>query len=180
MCRKKVSVILVVVVLLSSLRLLAQTAVPSPRSLVSLRSIASVQRKVNLNPLSQAVQRKPAPKVVRPKAPQPEPCWKVAGISPEAMARRRSIEQETHERVRQICADSSLSDQQKREQIRAVRQAANQEILGLTTQEQRAALKQCNQERAEEHAAAHPPTHLPRPASPNPRPRPAGPCGDMH
>lgn len=179
MHRKETSFTVIFGIVLSSLGLLAQHALPSQEPPVTLRLIASLQRKVNLGQLSQAVQRKTASKVVRPKAPQPEPCWKVAGISPEAMARRRSIEQETHERVQQICADSSLSDEQKREQIRAVRQAANQDILGLTTPEQRAALKQCNQERAKEHAAAHPVAPLPRPALPNPHPHPTGPCGDM-
>lgn len=180
MHQKKASLIVILGIFLNSLGLWGQLGLPSQEPVATLHSIASLQQKANPARLSSAVQRRSVAKVVHPKTPQPEPCWKVAGISPEAMDRRRSIEQETHERVRQICGDSSLSDQQKREQIQATRQAANQEILGLTTQEQRAALKQCNQERAEEHAATHPATHLPRPASPNPHPRPAGPCGDMH
>ncbi len=139
-----------------------------------LPPIALQQRKV-----LRSLGKKSLPRGVHAKAPQPEPCWKVAGISPEVIARRRSIEQETQARVRQICADSSLSDQQKRQEIRRLRQAASQESLSLTTLEQRAAMKQCNEERAAQHAHPHPVAHLPRPVMPNPRPHPTGPCGQM-
>lgn len=141
----------------------------------NMHKIASQQRRIGQP--AQTVQYRPLQRVAHPKPPQPEPCWKVAGISQETMARRRSIEQQTHQRVRQICANSSLSDQQKREQIQEVRKAANEEILGLTTPEQRAALKQCNQERAQQHAASHPAAQLPRPLVSNPHPHPGGPCG---
>jgi hypothetical protein len=129
--------------------------------------------------LKAAPQRRVMPRIVHPKAPQPEPCWKVAGISPEVMARRRSIEQETRERVRQICADSSTSDQQKHQEIREVRKTAAQEIQGLTTPEQREAVKQCTQERAEQHAAAHPVARAPHPSAPNAHPGPSGPCSGI-
>ena len=124
-------------------------------------------------------QRRVTPRIVQPKAPQPEPCWKVAGISPEVMARRRSIEQETRERVRQICADSSTTDQQKRQEIRKLRKAAAEEIQGLTTPEQREAVKQCNQERAQQHAATHPVAGAPHSPAPNAHPRPSGPCSSI-
>jgi hypothetical protein len=138
------------------------------------RPIALQQRKV-----IRSFGKKSLPKTVHAKAPQPEPCWKVAGISPEVIARRRGIEQETQARVRQVCADPSLSDQQKRQEIRRLRQAASQESLSLTTPEQRAAVKQCNEERAAQHAQPHPVAHLPRPVMPNPRPHPTGPCGEI-
>lgn len=143
-----------------------------------LRQVAR-QYKTPLGKLGKAAQRRSLPKAVRPKAPQPEPCWKVAGISPDVIARRRAITQETQARVRQICADSSLSDQQKRQEIRRVRQAASAESQNLVTPEQRAAVKQCNQERAAAHAHPHPVVRLPRPGIPRPEPHPTGPCGEL-
>lgn len=143
-----------------------------------LRLVAQ-QYKTPLGKLDKAAQRRSIPKAVHPKAPQQEPCWKVAGISPDVIARRRAIAQETQSRVRQICADSSLSDQQKRQEIRRVRQAANEESQNLATPEQRAAVKQCNQERAAAHAHPHPVARLPRPTMPRPEPHPTGPCGEL-
>lgn len=143
-----------------------------------LRLVAQ-QYKTPLGKLGKAAQRRSIPKAVHPKAPQPEPCWKVAGISPDVIARRRAIAQETQARVRQICADSSLSDQQKRQEIRRVRQAASEESQNLVTPEQRAAVKQCNQERAAAHAHPHPVARLPRPGIPRPEPHATGPCGEL-
>jgi hypothetical protein len=139
-----------------------------------LRYTAALQHKTILGP-SKSAQHKAVLKTA-PRRPQQEPCWKEAGISPEAIARQKTIVQETQARVREICA-SSAPDEEKRQQIRDVRRAANQEIQGLTTPERRAALKQCNQQRAEQRG--HSVARLPRPAMPNARPQATGPCGEM-
>jgi len=173
MATRKLAFVLLAAVLLASPCLMGESAQGATAPL-PLRPTALQQRKV-----IRSFGKKSLPKTVHAKAPQPEPCWKVAGISPEVIARRRGIEQETQARVRQVCADPSLSDQQKRQEIRRLRQAASQESLSLTTPEQRAAVKQCNEERAAQHAHPHPVAHLPRPVIPNPRPHPTGPCGNM-
>ena len=102
--------------------------------------------------------------------PQQPPCWQVAGISKSAIEQRRAIEQNTKSQVASVCADSSLTVQQKRAKIKEIRQQAHQEIDGVITPEQQQQLKACNAERAAVH---------PAPAAP---PHPAGgsgPCGEM-
>src|SRR5262249_29476879 len=47
-----------------------------------------------------------------------EPCWEQAGISKSVMEQRRSIQESTRSRVREVCSEPNLSEQQKREKIR--------------------------------------------------------------
>ncbi len=77
-----------------------------------------------------------------------KPCWEVAGISKSAIAERRRIEQETRSQVQSMCNDSSLNEQQKREQIREIRQQSHQQIEALISPQQQEALKACQKERA--------------------------------
>ncbi len=71
-----------------------------------------------------------------------KPCWEVAGISKSAIADRRRIEGAV------MCNDSSLNEQQKREQIREIRQQSHQQIEALISPQQQEALKACQKERA--------------------------------
>ena len=63
-----------------------------------------------------------------PKSPHPhqEPCWQVAGIPKSAMEQRRAITRATTSQVESVCADSSLTQQQKRDKIRQIH-----EVLGI-------------------------------------------------
>jgi len=107
------------------------------------------------------------PKTTRP---HQEPCWQEAGISKAAMDQRKQIQQNARSQVEAVCADSSLTLQQKQQRIREIHQQAHQESEALITPEQQQAMKACQQSRAS--AAPHP--SVPHPAHPA-----TGPCGEM-
>src|SRR2546426_9503391 len=94
------------------------------------------------------VHNKSTAPVARMQATHEKPCWEVAGISKSAIAERRRIEQETRSQVQSMCNDSSLNEQQKREQIREIRQQSHQQIEALISPQQQEALKACQSERA--------------------------------
>ena len=83
--------------------------------------------------------------------PRQEPCWQEAGISKGAMQERKSIEQSTRSEVQSVCANSSLTPQQRREQIRSIRERSHQQIDALISPQQREALKTCQQSRGKGH-----------------------------
>jgi hypothetical protein len=83
--------------------------------------------------------------------PKQEPCWQEAGISKGAMQQRRSIEQSTRAEVQSLCANGSLTPQQRREQIRAVRERSHQQLDALISPQQREAVKTCQQSRGKGH-----------------------------
>ncbi len=87
-------------------------------------------------------------RVGRQTAPKQPPCWQEAGISKSSMERRHAIEQETRARVESVCADPALNDQQKRQEIRQIRQQAHQEEQGLITPQQQQALRECQMARS--------------------------------
>jgi len=102
--------------------------------------------------------------------PRQVPCWQQAGISKSTMDQRKQIQQDTRSQVEAVCADSSLTPQQKAAKIREIRQQAHQESEALITPEQQQAMKACQQERA-----ANAPPH---PAAPHPPHVAVGPCGE--
>src|ERR1700747_3844372 len=55
--------------------------------------------------------------VAHPPNQRQEPCWQVAGISKSAMEQRRSIQQKTRSEVEAVCAESSLTPQQRQQKI---------------------------------------------------------------
>jgi len=67
------------------------------------------------------------------------------------MEQRWSFERETHSQVEAVCSNSSLTPQQKREQVRDIRQQAHQKMEGMITPEQEKALTACQQQRGEGH-----------------------------
>jgi len=79
--------------------------------------------------------------------PRQEPCWQVAGISKSAMEKHKSLEQSAHSQVQAVCADSSLTPQQKREKIREIHEQTRQQAESLFTPQQHQALKACREER---------------------------------
>ena len=81
------------------------------------------------------------------KRPQVEPCWEVAGVSKAAIQQRRMITQQTRQQVEAVCANSSLSIQQKRQQIQQIHQRERQEIEALITPAQQEAIRSCQQGR---------------------------------
>jgi len=101
--------------------------------------------------------------------PRQEPCWKVVGISKSAIEQRKSIEQNLHSQIQAVCADSSLTAQQKQAKIHELRQQAHQQLEGLITPQQQEALKACREQRGLEHAGGG--THHGGSGM--------GPCGEM-
>lgn len=80
-----------------------------------------------------------------------EPCWQEAGISKSAMQERRSLEQSARAEIQSVCASSSLTPQQRREQIRAIHERTRQQVEALISPQQREALKACQQARNKAH-----------------------------
>ena len=93
-----------------------------------------------------------------------EPCWQVAGISKSANEQRKSILQNERSQVQSLCANSSLTAQQRSEQIHQIHQQAKQQIDGLISSSQLQSLHSCQASRG----SAHPSTS-----------HAGGPCGEL-
>jgi hypothetical protein len=91
--------------------------------------------------------------VARSPHPRQPPCWEEAGISKSAMEQRRAIQQRTRSEVEAVCAESSLSPQQRQEKIRQIHQSAKQQLDALVTPQQMEAMKSCQMSR--NHGGAH-------------------------
>jgi len=79
--------------------------------------------------------------------PRQEPCWKQAGISPSVMEQHHAIELDRRSQVETVCQNSSLTPQQKQQQVREIRQQAQQKMDALITPEQQSTLHACQQQR---------------------------------
>ncbi len=97
-----------------------------------------------------------------------EPCWEQAGVSKAAMEQRRGIERSTKAQFESVCADSTLTAQQKHAKIREIREHARQEMEALVSPEQREAIRSCQKARNGER---HPGGGMHRGGE--------GPCGEM-
>ena len=97
-----------------------------------------------------------------------EPCWKQAGISQSVMEQRHSVERDAHSQVESVCQNSSLTPQQKQEQVREIRQQVQQKLDALITSEQQSTLHACQQQRGANGSSHERQTR-----------RGAGPCGNM-
>lgn len=80
-------------------------------------------------------------------APRQEPCWREAGVTKAAIEQRRAIEQNARAEIQSLCANSSLTPQQRREQIRAIRERSREQVDALISPQQREAIKSCQQAR---------------------------------
>jgi hypothetical protein len=88
------------------------------------------------------VATKPTPK------PRLEPCWEVTGVAKSAIEQRRTITQQARQEVEAVCANSSLSIRQKRQQIQQIHQRERQEIDAIISPAQREAMRACQEQRA--------------------------------
>jgi len=98
--------------------------------------------------------------------PRQEPCWQVAGISKSAMQQRRAVTQQARREVEAVCANSSLSAQQRREQIQQIHERERQQAEALISPAQQDAMRSCQQGRNPGHGGGHVGGH-------------EGPCGEM-
>lgn len=100
-------------------------------------------------PVPRIGRKQPLPTTARhPKAPRQEPCWQEAGVTKATMEERRSIEQSSRAEIQSVCDNSSLSPQQRREQIRSIHQRTSQQVNALISPQQREEIKSCQQARA--------------------------------
>jgi Spy/CpxP family protein refolding chaperone len=89
----------------------------------------------------------------QPHQPQPNrsgrqiPCWQQAGIPKGALERHAAIDREARSQMANVCSNTSLTPQQKHQQIHEIRQQAKQRMEALATPEQRQAFFSCRQER---------------------------------
>ena len=89
------------------------------------------------------------------KPPQQEPCWEVAGVSKSALQERRAIAQHARQEVEALCGNSSLSIQQKRQQIQQIHQRERQEIEAIITPAQQEAMRSCQEQRHPVRSGGH-------------------------
>jgi hypothetical protein len=82
-----------------------------------------------------------------------EPCWQQVGVSKDVIDQRKAVELDTHSQVQAVCADSSLTDPQKKQKIHEIHQESKQKVAGLMTEEQQQELQSCQKERAANHLA---------------------------
>ena len=85
--------------------------------------------------------------------PKKEPCWEVAGISKASMEERRALNRQAKAEVDSVCANSSLTLQQKHEEIRAIHEREKQQAQSLVTPQQQEALRACQESRG--HGGGH-------------------------
>ena len=97
-----------------------------------------------------------------------EPCWQQVGISKDVIDQRDAIQQDTHSQVQSVCADTSLTERQKKQKIREIHQEAKQKMSGLISEEQQQQIEACHKERAGNSPVA---TGAKHPVD--------GPCGEM-
>jgi len=127
-------------------------------AVISLFSFAS---------LAAAQVNNPNPQYPKAAHVKQEPCWQQVGISKEVIDQRDAIQQDTHSEIQSVCADSSLTPQQKNQKIREIHQEAKQKMSGLISAEQQQQLEACRKERAGNY-----------PASAGAKHAGTGPCGD--
>lgn len=115
----------------------------------------------------------------RPVRVRVEPCWQQVGIAKSAIEERAAVARETKMQVEAVCADSSLTPQQRQQKIREIRMLARQKTEALITPQQQQALTACQKERAASHPAAPAVHHasLGPCGEPLPATRPNGPPG---
>jgi Spy/CpxP family protein refolding chaperone len=81
------------------------------------------------------------------------PCLQQAGLDRSAVEQLRSIQHDARSQVEGVCSNSSLSPQQKRQQVQEIHQQAHQKIEGLITPEQQKALAACRQQHSGNRAS---------------------------
>jgi hypothetical protein len=93
-----------------------------------------------------------------PASQKTEPCWEQAGISKSIMEQRKSIQESTRSQVQAVCSETNLSEQQKREQIRQIRQAGQEKVNAMISPAEREQLEACQRARrpSSPHTGSHP------------------------
>jgi hypothetical protein len=120
--------------------------------------------------VQQPVPMHPGPMARSPQPHQP-PCWQEAGISKAAMDQRAAIQRRTRSEVEAVCAETSLTPQQRQQKIRQIHEQAKQEMDALVSPQQMESLKSCQMSR--NHGGGHPGVAHPSVGGGH------GPCGEL-
>ena len=147
---------------------------PSLRACLLIIPLVAISRQASAQSLPVHIpEPTPGRPVTAAHPPQPHqpPCWEVAGISKSAMEQRQAIQQRTHAEVEAVCADPSLTQQQRQQKIRQIHEQAKQELDALVSPQQMEALKSCQE--ARNHGGSHPAPGHPSAGAGH------GPCGEM-
>ena len=94
-----------------------------------------------------------SPAQTEPARRRGEPCWQQAGIERSVVEQVRSIGSEARSKVESVCSSSSLTPQQKRQQVQEIHQQATLKREALVTVDQRKAFMACQQGRSGSHAS---------------------------
>jgi len=99
-----------------------------------------------------------APSTTTTPPPQARPghqenCFQQAGLERSVMEQIRSVVHDTHTQIDGVCSTSSLTPQQKNQQVREIREKAMQERESLMTADQRRTVTACQQARRANHPA---------------------------
>jgi len=86
------------------------------------------------------------------KAPKQEPCWETAGVTKAALQQRRALSRQARQEIEAVCANSSLSIQQKRQEIQQIHQRERQEVDAIITPTQQEAMRSCEEQRHGVHS----------------------------
>jgi hypothetical protein len=86
-----------------------------------------------------------------PRPARQEPCWEVAGVGKGAMQQRRALALQARQEVQAVCSNSSLSIQQKREEIRQIHERERQQMDAIISPAQREAMRSCQESRGHGH-----------------------------
>jgi hypothetical protein len=80
-------------------------------------------------------------------------CWEEAGIPKSAMKQRQVIQRVTRAEVDAVCADRSLSPEQRQQKIQQIHEHAKQEFGALLSPQQTEAVRSCQMSRG--HGGGH-------------------------
>jgi len=81
-------------------------------------------------------------------------CLQQAGIEKSVMEQIHSIGHDARSQVESVCSNSSLTPQQKQQQVREIKEQAMRKREGLITPDQQKALTACQQARGGNHPNA--------------------------
>jgi hypothetical protein len=108
------------------------------------------------NPLqtpAESPQPQPIPSPTRRASPQRQtPCWRLAGIAPEAVNQRWHIEDNAKGKIGAVCTDPALTPEKKHEKIQEINDQTEHEIAKIIPAKQLEAFKACQAQRDEEKA----------------------------
>lgn len=83
-----------------------------------------------------------------------EPCWQQAGLQKPVALQLASIQREAHSQLEGVCSSTSLTSQQKQQQVKQIHEQARQKMEALITTDQEKTLMECRQQRAPNHPGA--------------------------